>query len=96
MNRTALYPGIITVGDVEKFCDEYGLTISINYQETNKYKEGTIIAQNRAKGSNIIKGSTFKITVAKKVTEVEKPKEEENNATDQTTNTQTTNTQTTP
>ncbi len=99
-NIVDVYPDVTvsgedwTVGDVEKFCDEYGLTISINYQETNKYKEGTIIAQNRAKGSNIIKGSTFKITVAKKVTEVEKPKEEDNNATEQT-NTQTTNTQTT-
>jgi len=72
-----------TVGDVEKFCDEYGLTISVSYEETSKYKEGTIIAQNRAKGSTIIKGSTFKITVAKKVAEPEptpepeKPKEEE-------------------
>ena len=72
-----------TVGDVEKFCDEYGLTISVSYEDTNKYKEGTIIAQNRAKGSTIIKGSTFKITVAKKVVvpeptpEPETPKEEE-------------------
>ena len=71
-----------TVSDVEKFCDEYGLTISISYEETNKYKEGQIIAQNRAKGTNIIKGSTFKITVAKKVKEVEPPKEEEKPSTE--------------
>lgn len=78
-----------TVGDVEKFCDEYGLIIDVTYEETSKYKPGQIIAQNRAKGSTIIKGSTFKITVAKEVTKIETEEPKENTDKEQQTNQQT-------
>ena len=52
--------------DAEAFCDKYGLTISVEYQETTAYEEGKIIDQSRAAGSPIVKGQTLTVTVAKK------------------------------
>lgn len=65
-----------SIDDAEAFCSKYGLTISTTYQETTQYDEGKIISQSRAAGSPIVKGTTLKVTVAKKPTSTETEKEE--------------------
>ena len=71
------FPDMAALGwgldDAQAFCDKYGLTIKVEYQETTAYEEGKIIDQSRAAGSPIVKGQTFTITIAKKPKVVEKP-----------------------
>ena len=57
-----------SLSDVETFCSEYGLILEKNEQETTAYNEGTIIAQSRTAGTKIVKGTTLRVTVAKKPT----------------------------
>ena len=54
------------LADAQAFCDKYGLTISVEYQETTAYEEGKIIDQSRAAGSPIVKGQTLTVTIAQK------------------------------
>ena len=67
------YPDFVkeawSVSDVEAFCKEYDLNLSIAYEETDAYSEGTIIKQSRAAGSTVISKASIKITVATKPTE---------------------------
>ena len=80
------YPDMVeegwSISDVEAFCNKYGLALEKAQQETSAYSEGTVIGQNKTKGSPIIKGTTLKVTVAVKPTvkpkEEEEPKEPEN------------------
>ena len=80
------YPDMVeegwSISDVEAFCNKYGLALEKVQQETSAYSEGTVIGQNKTKGSPIIKGTTLKVTVAVKPTvkpkEEEEPKEPEN------------------
>lgn len=58
-----------TVEEVEAFAEKYNLALSIVYEETNDYPEGTIIKQSRT--GKITPGASLKVTVAKKVQEVE-------------------------
>lgn len=57
-----------TIEEVEKFADKYNLVLSIVYEETDEYAEGTIIKQSRT--GRITPGATLKITVAKKLPQV--------------------------
>ena len=67
------YPDFVkeawSVSDVEAFCKEYDLNLSIAYEETDAYSEGTIIKQSRAAGSTVISKASIKITVATKPTD---------------------------
>ena len=67
------YPDFVkeswSVSDVEAFCEKYDLNLSIAYEETDAYSEGTIIKQSRAAGSTVISKASIKITVATKPTE---------------------------
>ncbi len=54
-----------TLEDAEAFCDTYGLTISVVYQDTTAYTAGRIIDQSRAAGSPIVSGQTLTVTVAR-------------------------------
>ena len=78
-----------TLDDAQAFCNKYGLSLEKTDQETNSFPEGTIISQSRTAGSPIIKGTTLKVTVAKKPTVKETPKpveeQEEKKASDYTT-----------
>ena len=73
------------VTDVEAFAAEYNLNVSIQYQETTQYEEGMVISQSRAVGSQIYKGTSLRIVVAKKPeekkpeTNTDKDKETTNN-----------------
>ena len=74
------YPNFVsegwTVEDIQKFCDEYGLTLTIVEQESDIYPAGKVIAQSRNADSRVIAGVSLKITVAKEITVIEIPEEE--------------------
>lgn len=67
---TDTYPNMVELGwteaDARAFCDEYGINLQVDKQETTAYKEGVIIDQKIAPGSRIVEGTTFTITVAVK------------------------------
>ncbi len=56
--------GSYSLTDIEAFCEKYGLTLSLEYLQTNDYEPGAIIKQNRSVGVDIIRGMTLKITIA--------------------------------
>lgn len=65
-----------TISDVEAFAKQYELKVSIEYQETTQYEEGKVISQSRTVGSQIYKGTSLRIVVAKKPeVKPEKPEE---------------------
>ena len=70
-----VYPDFVTEGwtvdNVQKFCDEHGVTLNVKYEETDSYPEGTIISQSRVAGTKVVENTPLTITVAKA-----KPKEE--------------------
>lgn len=70
-----VYPDFVTEGwtvdNVQKFCDEHGVTLNVKYEETDSYPEGTIISQSRVVGTKVVENTPLTITVAKA-----KPKEE--------------------
>ena len=73
------YPDMVlenwSLSDAEAFAEEYSITLNIEYEETNDKPEGTIMYQYRPAGSTIIKGTTLKIKVAKRVSEQDLPPE---------------------
>lgn len=56
--------GTWSVADIEVFCKEYNIELSIDYQVTSEYKPGAIIRQSREAGSKVMPTS-LKIYVAK-------------------------------
>ena len=75
------YPNFVSEGwkvdDIETFCSEYGITLTVVEEETNEYPAGTVIKQSRSAETKVISGATLKITVAKEkqTTNTEKPTE---------------------
>lgn len=71
------YPNMVeegwTVEDVQNFCNQYNITLTIEYQETSQYTPGMIISQSRAPKTPIVSGSTFKIVVATEPASVTNP-----------------------
>jgi len=65
------YPNFVsegwTVEDIQQFCDEYGLTLTVVEEETSLYPAGRVIKQSRNADSRVIAGVGLKITVAKEV-----------------------------
>ena len=63
------YPDFVkenyTVEEVKEFCTEYGITLNIEEKEDSEHKQGTIISQSRAAGSEIAERSSLTITVSK-------------------------------
>ena len=66
-NIVDVYPDMVaekwSLEDAQAFADEYGLTLDITEKESEE-EPGTIIEQGRPAGDTIIKGMTFKVTVA--------------------------------
>ena len=62
------YPDFVTekysVAEVEEFAEDYGINLTINYEETTEYEPGTIIHQSRAAGTTVVEGARLTITVA--------------------------------
>ena len=69
-----------SLGDVETFCNKYGLSLEKTEQETSAYTEGTIISQSRTAGTKIVKGTTLRVTVAVKPKATSKPTTKPNNS----------------
>ena len=75
------YPNFVSEGwkvdDIETFCSEYGITLTVVEEETDAYPAGTVIKQSRSADTKVISGATLKITVAKEkqTTNTEKPTE---------------------
>ena len=66
--------GTYTKDDVQKFCDENGLTLNVTETEDLTKENGTITYQNMAKGSRVTEGANLRIMVVKNpetVTETE-------------------------
>lgn len=57
--------GSYTVSDVESFCEERGVKLTIKYTSNGSYLNGTILNQSRQAGAIVKKGATFSITVFK-------------------------------
>ena len=62
-----------SVSEVEEFASDYGINLTINYEETTEYEPGTIIRQSRAAGTTVVEGARLTITVAAVPGEVEEP-----------------------
>lgn len=75
------YPDFVSEGwsisDIETFCKEYKINLSVENVETNSKPEGSLISQSRAKGSKVMANTSLIIKVAKapKVEEPEKPED---------------------
>ena len=71
------YPNFVsegwTVEDIQIFCDEYGLTLTVVEEETSMYPAGRVIKQSRNADSRVIAGVSLKITIAKEPTIEEAP-----------------------
>ena len=74
------YPDFVneewTVEDIKAFCEKYNLKLTIAYSKTDVYKEGKIIYQSRAAKSEIVKGASLKITIAKPLDSSDTPDDE--------------------
>ena len=57
--------GTYTKDDVQKFCDENGLTLNVTEVEDSTKENGTITYQNMAKGSRVTEGANLRIKVVK-------------------------------
>ena len=99
-NIVEVFPSMVDEGwslaDAEAFCDKYGLTIQVKYQETTGYEEGKIIDQSRAAGSPIVKGQTLTVTIAQKPKEQSKPSTPSTDDTEEDEDSSSTTTPTTP
>lgn len=62
------YPDFVaenwTLTEVEEFCKEYGVVLSIEYIETDKHSPGTILNQSRSAGSPVLNKANLKVSVA--------------------------------
>ena len=62
---------------MKNFCNQYNITLTIDYQETSDYASGTILSQSRSSDTPIVSGTTLKITVATEPTDSGKPADDE-------------------
>ena len=77
-NLIVKYPNFVeekwTKDAIEKFCKEYEISVNFEEEETDTYKDGTVIKQDRVAGTQVRKGYPLTITLAK---EKEKPEVKE-------------------
>ena len=67
---TDTYPDFVNekwgMDEIKKFCSEYSVSCSFEYEENNNYEEGALISQSRQAGSKIITNATLIFKIAKK------------------------------
>lgn len=72
-NIVEVYPDMVeegwTVEDVQAFCNQYNIKLTINYVKTSEKESGTLLSQSRTAKTPIINGSTLKIEVAEESNE---------------------------
>jgi len=63
------YPDMVaegwTLSEAEAFAKEYGITLDIEYEETDEFEPGIVTYQSRGIGDRIVKGITLRIRVSK-------------------------------
>ncbi len=68
-NLITTYPNFVeekwTKAAIESFCKEYNVSVEFVEEETDAYKEGTIIKQDRVAGTRVKEGYPLVITIAK-------------------------------
>ena len=73
------YPDMVeegwTVDQVEAFCEQNNLKLTIDYEKTNQYTPGMIISQSRKAGTTLVKGVDFRITIAMEPDNVGEPQD---------------------
>ena len=57
--------GSYTIEEIEKFCEEYGITLETKEEVKEGVEEGTIVAQSKPEGYVIRAGQNLTITIAK-------------------------------
>ena len=66
---TSTYPDMVkeewTQDEASDFCAKYNLTCTFTEKEDGSVSEGTVIAQSRKAGSEIVTGTTMRISIAK-------------------------------
>ena len=62
------YPNMVEDGwmleDVQSFCNQYNITLTVDYEQTSQYTPGMVISQSRAPKTPIVSGTTLKVTIA--------------------------------
>ena len=61
--------GTWTTDKVKEFCDKQGIKLEVKTVNTNDHPDNTIITQDRASESKVVKGVKLTITVTKKLPE---------------------------
>ena len=58
-----------TIDQIQEYCDDYDITLTVKEVETTDSVEGTILSQSLSEGSKITKGDKITIELAKKPVE---------------------------
>lgn len=70
-NIVKSYPDFVkeswTIDEVQSFCDEYGIKLTVEEKEVSENESGVILSQSKTAGSDISVNSTLKIVVSKKI-----------------------------
>lgn len=70
-NIVKSYPDFVkeswTIGEVQSFCDEYGIKLTVEEKEVSDSESGVILSQSKTAGSDISINATLKIVVSKKI-----------------------------
>ncbi len=70
-NIVVVYPDFVAEGytkeQVQKFCDDNNITLSVDEVESSSRAKGTVVSQSRAAGTKVVSGTPLRITVAKSV-----------------------------
>ena len=65
------YPDMVTEGwtlaDVQKFTQEYGISLSVEMVQTDEYEEGKVIYQSIGVGEKIVRGFYLNVKIAEKI-----------------------------
>ncbi len=79
--NVVVYPDLTeyTLNDLQDFADKYELSLYIEEVETDSVAEGTIISQNRIKGTLIVRGAELNVKIAVAPKAIETPSEAPSN-----------------
>ena len=93
-NLVVKYPNFVeeqwTKEAIEKFCQEYNISVEFKEEITETYKEGTVIKQDRVAGTQVRQGYPLTITIAKLKDKTIEKKEEKDKKEEVNTQTDTT------
>ncbi|MCM1371209.1 MAG: Stk1 family PASTA domain-containing Ser/Thr kinase [Clostridium sp.] len=71
------YPDFVkeqwSLEQIQQFCDDNGVKLTIKYQETSSFSDGTVLSQSREAGTVINNPTTITVTISKEPAQVEEP-----------------------